>query len=103
MQFNPSNPTLAITRDGLRLETICISVVRAGKEIKNTERRYQPSMQPHEIAELSLSLLEARDERTISRLRKSNWSPSQVAMVIMRPRHFSMSRDCLNGFNFTVP
>jgi len=50
------------TRDGLRLEAIWISVKRMGKKLEGTRRLYQPSMLPHEIAELTLGLLEARDD-----------------------------------------
>lgn len=62
IQFNPANPAMVITRDGLALENIKISVTRTGKKLKGIERRYDPSMQPHDIAELSLALLDALDE-----------------------------------------
>jgi hypothetical protein len=52
-----------MTHDGLGLETIRIDVTKMGKKLRGSERVYQPDMLPHEIADLTLSLFEAIDER----------------------------------------
>jgi hypothetical protein len=62
VRYNPALPDWVMTRDGLQLENIKISVKRAGSKVEGSERRYQSSMMPHEIAELSLALLKVRDE-----------------------------------------
>lgn len=62
LRYNPARPVLTLTRDGLRLESISISMTKAGKKIPGTERVYQTQMLPHEIAELSLGLFEGRDD-----------------------------------------
>jgi hypothetical protein len=62
LRYNPARPAFAMTRDGLRLESITISVTRAGKELAGTDRVYQAKMLPHEAAELSLGLIETRED-----------------------------------------
>ena len=61
MRFNPARPVLSITRDGLRLERIDVVVTPMGKKLAGTTRAYRPAMLPHEIAELSLGLIEAAE------------------------------------------
>jgi len=51
-----------MTRDGLGLETIEIYIDKVGKKLEGTERTYRADMLPHEIAELSLNLIESLDE-----------------------------------------
>lgn len=62
LRFTPGRPAYVITRDGLRLEKISIRMVKMGKKLPGTDRRYQPDMLPHEIAELSLGLIESSDK-----------------------------------------
>lgn len=50
-----------MTRDGLRLEQISIALTKVGHDVPGTDRTYQAGMLPHEIAELSLGLLEPRE------------------------------------------
>ena len=61
LRYTPARPIYAITRDGLRLEAITISVTKVGEKIKGTERSYRANMLPNEVAELSLGVIEARD------------------------------------------
>jgi hypothetical protein len=62
LRYNPENPALVITKDGLQLEAIRVSMTRAGKRLEGTERRYQRGMLPHEVADLSLALIKARED-----------------------------------------
>lgn len=62
LRFNQSLPTWVLTKDGLQLEIIAISVIRTGEKMKDTDRRYQKGMLPFEIAELSLAILKTKDE-----------------------------------------
>ncbi len=63
LRFNPARPTLSMTHNGLRLERIDVMVTQMGKKLAGTKRVYRPGMLPHEVAELSLGLIEA-DETT---------------------------------------
>lgn len=60
-QFTSDRTAYVITRDGLRLEAISVRVVKMGKKLPGTERVYRSDMLPHEIAQLSLGLLESSD------------------------------------------
>jgi len=62
LRYNPARPACMITRDGLRLDAVTIATTRTGKDIPGTDRVYQSNMLPHEVAELSLGLIEARDD-----------------------------------------
>lgn len=74
LQYNPESSALVITKDGLQLEQIRISMTRAGKRLEDTERRYQRGMLPHEIAELSLALLEAREDTNDFEIEKMDFA-----------------------------
>jgi len=62
LQFTPERPACVITKDGFRLETISIRVTKLGKKLPATKRVYRADMLPHEIAQLSLGLMESSDE-----------------------------------------
>lgn len=77
--YRPDRPALTLTRDGLRLERITISVTRHGEKAHGTERAYRAGMLPHEIAELSLGIL-ANEEAT------KNFEIERVEMVSVAGR-----------------
>ncbi len=62
LRYNDAKGAYVVTKDGLRLEQIAIRTIKVGDKIQGTARVYQSGMLPNEIAELSLGLMEARDE-----------------------------------------
>lgn len=62
LRFNQAKAAYLMTCDGLGLDAIGIHVTRMGKKLPDTQRVYRADMLPHELAELTLSLIEARDE-----------------------------------------
>jgi len=63
LHYKPGKPGYVMTRDGLRLVRIEIVVAKYGDELPGTQRVYRAEMPPHEMAELSTSLLGAADIR----------------------------------------
>jgi len=61
LRFRSGTTAYIMTKNGLQLETIEISLRKIGKKLSGTERVFQGSMLPLEIAELSLGLIEASD------------------------------------------
>ncbi len=61
LQYTPAHPGLTLTRDGLRLECISILVTKCGAKLPGTQRVYRADMLPHELAELSLGLIESSE------------------------------------------
>ena len=59
LRYGAAKQDLMLTSDGLRLESISISLHRMGKKLPGTERTYRKEMLPAEVAELSLGLLES--------------------------------------------
>jgi hypothetical protein len=62
LRFRPARDAYVFTRDGLQLERISIRLTKTGKKLAGTDRTYNTGMLPHEIAELSLGILDARDD-----------------------------------------
>ncbi|MCH8251341.1 MAG: hypothetical protein IID36_02695 [Planctomycetes bacterium] len=62
LRYQDTGAAFVITRDGLQLERIRIRVVRIGKKLGSSRRAYRSDMLPHEIAQLTLGLIEARSE-----------------------------------------
>ena len=62
LRYNPANPALTMTRDGLRLERITVALTHLGKKLPDTQRVFHENMLPHELAMFSLGLIEARDD-----------------------------------------
>lgn len=87
LRYNPANPTFTMTRDGLRLESITIAMKRIGKKLPDTERVYRANMMPHEVAELSLGLIEARDDTKNFEIQKI-----ELATIVGRDGYLAHAR-----------
>lgn len=62
LRYRPARNEYVLTRDGLLLEQISIRLSRIGKKLPRTKRVYTSGMLAHEIAELSLGVLDAHED-----------------------------------------
>lgn len=62
LRYRPARNEFVLTRDGLLLEQISIRLSKIGKKLARTKRVYTSGMLAHEIAELSLGVLDGRDD-----------------------------------------
>lgn len=62
LHYTPARHAYVLTRDGLRLERIEIAVRRYDEKLPDTDRRFRADMMPLEAAELTLGLLEGRED-----------------------------------------